>query len=87
MNGNWYVSYLVEVRRRQEEIAQAQQEQLAKLAIQTTVGEKGPSMFQRWLNTLGVILATWGCRLQKQSCPESFITTTEGSFVRVKTDR
>ena len=84
MDNNWYVNYRVEVQRRQEEIALAQQERLAKLAAKAVEGGKDSSMFQRWLHGLGVILVNWGYRLQAQSAPVSFITTADGNFLRVK---
>lgn len=70
MCSNWYVHYRIEQQRHQEDIAQAEQERLAKLAAQADEAVKRSSLLKRWLYRLGVILVSLGCRLQAQSVTE-----------------
>jgi hypothetical protein len=70
MGSNWFVHYRIEQQRHQEDIVLAEQERLARLADQADEAVKRSSLLKRWLYRLGVILVSWGCRLQARSATE-----------------
>ncbi len=67
MGNNWYVDYIIETRRRQEDIKVAQQYRLAKQAAGEESRENQFTVLQRSINRLGVLLVDWGYRLQARS--------------------
>ena len=67
MNGNWYKDYLVETRRRQEEIKFAEAYRKAK---HDPNEPPAPKAYQRLFSALGAWMVRWGERLQtRQAVP------------------
>ena len=63
MNSNWYKGYLVETRRRQEQIKFAEEYRKAK---HNPDEPPKPKAYQRLFSALGGILSRWGRRSQEQ---------------------